>query len=131
MAPTEILSRLVIRHHVSRRSGEIGPIMTYFDEVGGNVPFEQVWKASEHGRLGEVEFCEPKPGVGYYAHLHLESPAVGQHGYVTRYLVAGPDWSASAIVTEPAAGGLPDVVVEDFDLTFSAARFLEGVARRF
>jgi hypothetical protein len=134
MTTTEILGRLVLSTHVPMRdfvfNGAEPKFITYFDVNGNEVSMEEVEKVSAAGKLGEVDYFTPTPGVGYYAHLRLAGSGTSAHGGSTRYEIAATDWMTMAHVTEPAAGGEPDIVVDEFEATRGADVFAAGIASR-
>jgi hypothetical protein len=134
MNVNDILAKLVTLHHVPVRDFVFGgadlKFLTCFDEVGNLVSTDDVSEVSDGGKQGDVDSFTPKPGVGYYAHLFLAGQGGSGHGGSTRYQIAGPDWRTTAHVTEPSAGGSPDVVVEPFAMTPGANAFIAGIAAK-
>ena len=110
--------------------GAVPNFITCFDINGNEVPTDEVAKASPGGKAGELDTFTPTPGIGYYAHLRLHGSAGSGLGGSARYEIAAPDWKTTANVTEPAAGGEPDVIVEEFDATPGARVFADGIATR-
>lgn len=135
MNAVDVLGRLVLARHVPMRDAVFGGVeqkfIICFDWHGNEVPIDDVVSASPKGILGEVEYYTPTPGTGYYAHLRLAGSGASANGGTTRYEIAGPDWKATAHVTEPSVGGSPDVVVEPFVMTSGAAAFVAEIASKF
>lgn len=134
MSVTDILAKLVTSHHEPLRDFAFGNadlrFLTCFDEVGNEVSPDDVSNVSDGGKQGEVQYFTPKPGVSYYAHLIQAGQGASGHGGSTRYQITGPGWQTTAPVTEPSAGGAPDVVVEPFAMTPGANAFIVGIAEK-
>lgn len=72
----------------------------YFDAEACEVPFETVSAAHPVRRLGQIEYIEPKAGVGHYCHAMVEREHLARdHGHEKTIMVSGPDWWARCVVT--------------------------------
>lgn len=130
MDAPDILANFVLNQHVPIHDvleGAEQRFVIFFDEDGREIPFDVVAQASPMERQGEREFFSPEPGLGHYANVRLAGSGASMNGASTRYVFAAPDWSATVHVTEPSTGGDPDAIVEAFDVTEGARRFVMGL----
>jgi hypothetical protein len=103
----DALKNLVLKHHRSFLDSDQPVFVLCFDEEGRVVPFDRVFAASPKkpvSKTSKLEAIQPKPGLGYYAHLRQASGSTNAQRELSNWEVEGPDWKGHVQLIKPLNG---------------------------